>query len=131
MIAQLPALVTLLTLLLLFGCMWVVGRARERLGIQAPAVSGDPYFERALRVQANTMESTMMFLPALWLAAHYGFPLWAGLLGLVWLAGRVAYARAYLRAPGGRGSGFMLGMLAWASLMALAAWGVARAALLG
>ncbi|HEY1589317.1 MAG TPA: MAPEG family protein, partial [Rhodanobacter sp.] len=92
---HLPALVTLLTVLLLLGTMWVVGRARDKYGIKAPAVSGDPAFERAYRVQMNTLENTVMFLPVLWLAATYGFSGWAGIAGLVWLVGRVWYALAY------------------------------------
>jgi uncharacterized MAPEG superfamily protein len=96
MIQNLPALVTLLTVLLQFATMWAVGRARGKYGIHAPAISGHPAFERAYRVQMNTLESTVMFLPALWLAAHYGYVLWGGVAGLVWIVGRVWYAWAYL-----------------------------------
>ena len=92
MTSQLPAVVTLLTLLLMFATVWMVGRARERYGIKAPSISGDPAFERAWRVQMNTLENAVMFIPALWLAAQYVDPLWAGIAGLVWLAGRVWYA---------------------------------------
>ena len=42
----------------------------------------DPAFERAYRVQMNTLESTVMFLPTLWLAANYGFSGWAGVAEL-------------------------------------------------
>jgi glutathione S-transferase len=130
MVQHLPALVTLLTMLLLFGCMVAVGLARTRYGVEAPAISGEPGFERAWRVQMNTLENTVMFLPALWLATHYGFPLWAGVIGLVWLLGRAWYALSYLKDARRRGPGFMLSMLAWAALMALAAWGIGRAMLL-
>lgn len=130
MAQHLPALVTLLTMLLLFGCMTAVGLARTRYGIEAPAISGDARFERAWRVQMNTLENTVMFLPALWLAAHYGFALWAGMAGLVWLLGRSWYALAYLKEASRRSAGFLLSMLAWAVLMALAAWGLGRAMLL-
>jgi uncharacterized MAPEG superfamily protein len=128
---HLPALVTLLTVLLLFGTMWAVGRARDKYGIKAPAVSGDPAFERAYRVQMNTLESTVMFLPALWLAANYGFSGWAGVAGLVWLVGRVWYALTYLKDAGKRGPGFMLGMLGWAAALVMASIGVFRVLLLG
>lgn len=128
---HLPALVTLLTVLLLFGTMYVVGRARTRHGIKAPATSGDPAFERAYRVQMNTLESTVMFLPVLWLAASYGFSGWAGIAGLVWLVGRVWYALAYLKDPAKRGPGFGVAMLAWFALLLMAAVGVVRAMMVG
>ena len=82
MIQNLPALVTLLTVLLQFGTMYAVGKARGKYGIAAPAVAGHPAFERAYRVQMNTLENTVMFLPVLWLAANYGFTGWAGLIGM-------------------------------------------------
>jgi len=128
---HLPALVTLLTMLLLLGTMFAVGRARGVHGIKAPAVSGHPAFERAYRVQMNTLEATVLFLPTLWLAAYYGFSGWAGVAGLIWLAGRVWYALAYLQDASKRGGGFTLGMLGWAALLVMAGIGVTRAMLLG
>jgi uncharacterized MAPEG superfamily protein len=128
---QLPALVTLLTVLLLFGTMWVVGHARGKYGIKAPATSGHPAFERAYRVQMNTLEQTVMFLPTLWLAATYGFSGWAGIAGLVWLLGRAWYALAYLKDPAKRGPGFALGMLGWIALLVMAGIGVVRAMSVG
>ncbi len=126
----LSALVTLLTVLLLFACAFVVGRARVKYGIKAPAVSGHPAFERAYRVQMNTLEGAVMFLPTLWLATLYGFGGWAGGAGLVWIVGRVWYALAYVRDAASRGPGFVLGMLAWLVLLLMAVYGVGRAMLL-
>jgi len=126
---QLPALVTLLTVLLLFGTMWAVGHARGKYGIKAPATSGHPAFERAYRVQMNTLEQTVMFLPTLWLAANYGFGGWAGIAGLVWLVGRAWYALAYLKDPAKRGPGFALGMLGWIALLVMAGIGMVHAAM--
>ena len=127
MTSQLPAVVTLLTLLLMFATVWMVGRARERYGIKAPSISGDPAFERAWRVQMNTLENAVMFIPALWLASQYVDPLWAGIAGLVWLAGRVWYALAYVRDATRRGPGYMVSMIAWAALMLMAAGGIGMA----
>ncbi|HWU75725.1 MAG TPA: MAPEG family protein [Rhodanobacter sp.] len=128
---QLPALVTLLTVLLLLGTVWAVGHARGKYVIKAPAITGHPAFERAYRVQMNTLEQTVMFLPTLWLAANYGFSGWAGIAGLVWLAGRTWYAAAYLNDAAKRGPGFMLGMLALAALLVMACIGVVRAMSVG
>ena len=128
---HLPALVTLLTVLLLFGTMFVVGRMRMRHGIKAPATSGHPAFDRAYRVQMNTLEGAVMFLPTLWLAATYGFSGWAGIAGLVWVVGRVWYAWSYMKDPASRGPGFAVAMMAWVALLVMAAIGVCRALMLG
>ena len=128
---QLPDLVTLLTVLLMIGTMWVVGRARVRHGIKAPAISGHPAFERAYRVQMNTLEQALMFLPLLWLAATHGFTGWAGIAGLVWLVGRIWYAVAYLNDPAKRGPGFGISMLAQLALLVMAIVGISRAMMVG
>lgn len=129
---ELPALVTLLTVLLLFGTLFITGKARGKYDIKAPATSGHPAFECAYRVQMNTIEATVMFLPALWLAATHGFGgLWAGTAGLIWLIGRVWYALAYLKDPTKRGGGFGLSMLAWAALVVMAGIGIVHAMMIG
>lgn len=129
--SHLPALVTLVTVLLSLGTVFAVGRAREKYGIKAPAVSGHPAFERAYRVQMNTLENTVMFLPTLWLAANYGFTGWAGIAGLVWLVGRIWYAVAYLGDAGKRGPGYLVSMLGLAALLLMACIGVIRVMMLG
>jgi glutathione S-transferase len=131
MIQNLPELVALLTVLLQFGTMYAVGHARGKYRIEAPAVSGHPVFERAYRVQLNTLESTVMFLPVLWLAAHYGFVLWGGVAGLVWVLGRVWYALAYLQDAKKRGPGYLVSMVGWGALVVMAALGLGRAMLVG
>ena len=131
MLQQLPALVTLLTVLLMAGTAFAVGRARGKYGIKAPATGGHPAFERAFRAQMNTLEASLMFLPLLWLAAHYGLGGWAGLAGLVWVAGRVWYAAAYLKEASKREGGFVLGSLALLVVLGLAAFGTCRALLAG
>ncbi len=125
----LTALIAVLTVLLLLITSAIVGRARGRYGIQAPAVTGHPAFERAFRVQANTQEAVLMFLPTLALAAWLGDPRLAAAFGAVWLLARVWYAVAYLRDPARRGPAFALGMLMQIALllqvlvaMAGAAW---------
>lgn len=128
---HLPALVTLLTVLLLFATMWAVGHARGKYAVKAPATTGDPAFERAYRVQMNTLEATVMFLPTLWLAATYGFTGWAGVAGLVWLVGRAWYALAYLQDASRRGPGYLVSMLGWAATLVMACIGVARAMMVG
>jgi hypothetical protein len=119
-----PALVTLATLLLLFGCAWLVGAARGKYKVSAPTTTGPVEFESAYRVQMNTLENAVIFLPALWLAAIYFNPRIAAALGAVWVLARVWYAFAYARNPTSRGAPFVVAFVAWAALMALATWGV-------
>ncbi|MGH8182867.1 MAG: MAPEG family protein [Rhodanobacteraceae bacterium] len=123
---HLPDLVVLLTVLLLLAVTSLTGRARGKYGIRAPATSGHPMFERTYRIQMNTLEHTVMFLPALWLAARWGNPAWAGILGLVWIVGRIWYVPAYLREPAAREKPFALAAFALLLLVVLAVWGVIR-----
>lgn len=121
-----PSLVSLACSLLLFACSAYVGRCRIKFGIQAPATSGHPQFEIAYRIQMNTLENSVAFLPALWVFALYLSTLWATLLGGGWLLARVWYALAYARDPKTRGPGFGLSMLCFGALGLGGAWGVLR-----
>jgi uncharacterized MAPEG superfamily protein len=101
-------LVTILALLQYFAFGFLVGKARVRYGIKAPATGGNEIFERYNRVHVNTLETLVVFLPALWLAASYERPLWVALIGLVYLVGRVIYLQAYVANPGSRSLGYSL-----------------------
>ena len=59
---ELVAIVAVIQLIA-FGAL--TGRARARAGLKAPAVTGDEGFERMYRVQMNTLEVMIAFLPAL------------------------------------------------------------------
>ena len=111
------ALITLLSVLLLSIAMALVGRARSRYKITAPATTGNVDFERVFRAHQNTIEQLVMFLPVLWLATLYCHEQWAAWAGYAWLLGRVWYLFAYVRPGGNRGGGFMLAMLAWLALL--------------
>lgn len=119
-----PALITLATLLLLFGCICLVSAARGRHKVRAPATIGPEEFERVFRVQMNTLENVVIFLPALWLASIYFSPRIAAAIGAVWVVARIWYAFAYPRNPGDRGAPFVIASIAWGALMVLAAWGL-------
>lgn len=88
-----------------------VGRARGLCKVPAPATSGHPVFERHFRVQMNTLELLVVFLPLLWLCSVHVSQLWIGLIGAVYLAGRVLYRISYVADPGRRTLGFVLSML--------------------
>lgn len=121
------ALVTLLSLVFYLVTSVQVGRARGRFGVDAPAMTGHPEFERLVRVQANTLEWLVIYLPSLWLFAAYVEPRVAAGLGAVWIVGRLIYARAYARDPGTRRTGFMIQTLATAVLLVGALIGVVMA----
>ncbi len=123
---RLPALVTIGVVVLLFITAWNVGKARSRYGIAAPATSGNADFERVFRVQMNTLENAMMFLPALWVFAAFINEVWAAEIGVVWLAARFWYAIAYAKAASRRGPAFGLSMLAITVLTLGGAWGIAK-----
>lgn len=122
----LTSIVTLLVLLLMFATAANVGRARGLYGIKAPAVTGHEMFERAFRIQMNTLESAAVMLPALWLYAGFIGDRGAGMMGAIWLVARIWYALAYYSDPVKRHRGFGLSFLAFAGLWLGALWGVAR-----
>jgi glutathione S-transferase len=111
--------ITLLALLQFFFFLQLVGMARGRYGIKAPAVTGNEIFERYFRVQMNTMEQLIVFLPALWIASLY--PLvayyWIALIGAVYLIGRFIYQRSYVADPDKRSLGFALSALPIVALL--------------
>jgi len=121
------ASVTLLALLVYFALTVNVGRARGRYGIKAPAVTGNENFERAYRVQMNTLEQLVFFLPALWLYAALVSDAGAAVGGFIWVIGRIIYALAYTSDPATRGRGVMITMLAQIGLFLGAVYGVVRA----
>ena len=122
----LTSLVTLLVILLLFITGLNVGRARGKYGIKAPAVAGHEMFDRAFRIQMNTLEQAVLMLPALWLYGGLIGDKGAGMMGAAWIAGRVWYAIAYQKDPAKREGGFIVGFLAFAGLWLGAAWGVVQ-----
>jgi len=83
----------------------LVGRARAKFGIHAPAMTGHPEFERTNRVHVNTLENLIIFIPAVWIFATYVSVRWAAILGFVFVAARVIYAFGYLRAAEKRSIG--------------------------
>ena len=124
---HLAAIDTILAVFVTFVLAGLVGRARHKYKIEAPAMVGHPDFERTCRTHMNTVESLVMFLPALWVAAiFYGgpIPFW---IGLVWIAGRIVYAFGYAQQNTQmRGPGAGLSFLSILTLLALGTLGALR-----
>jgi glutathione S-transferase len=112
---------------LAFGFM--VGGARVKYGVAAPAISGNEVFERYFRVQQNTLEQLVAFVPGIWLFGVYISPLWAAALGAVFIVGRAIYAAGYIRDPKARGAGFGLTFLPNVILLAGGFYGAVRSLL--
>ncbi|EFC40689.1 predicted protein [Naegleria gruberi] len=92
-----------------------VGRARSKYGVFAPAVSGHPEFEKALRIQMNGLEYLPVVITSMWSTALITQnDVLAGGMGLTYLSGRILYGITY---PDKRRAGFltlffsMLGLL--------------------
>ena len=128
---QLTGLVTLLAILIAIGFAILVARTRRATGIEAPAMGGEPRLDRALRVQGNTVEGFIVFIPALWLAALY-FQGWVPpIIGLVWCLGRLIYAIGYMADAKKRHIGFAICIFSVLALVALAGYGIVSGMLAG
>ncbi len=104
-------LIAVLAVMQLIFFSVLVGRARGTYGVKAPAVSGHEMFERAYRVQMNTLELMVAFLPALFIASKYWPETYVAIAGAVYLLGRFIYWRSYVAAPASRALGFALSMI--------------------
>jgi glutathione S-transferase len=118
------ALVTLVLLGQYVVFMALCGKARAQGGVKAPAVTGDQTFERAYRVQMNTLEQLAITLPSMWICGHYFDPMWAAGFGLVFFFGRILYRAAYMADPQRRGPGMIIGFLANVALILTGLWGL-------
>ncbi|MEB3342336.1 MAPEG family protein [Okeania sp.] len=106
-----PSLVTVASLLMYFVVTLNVGRARAKYKIMPPQMSGDENFERVVRVQQNTVEQLILFLPSLWLFSLFVSALWGAIIGAIWVVGRILFAWGYYQAAEKRVVGFGISSL--------------------
>lgn len=106
------AIVSALALLEYMGISMLVGRARAKYGIKAPATSGHDVFDRTFRVHQNTLEQLAVFLPSLWLFGTFVSEGWGALIGLAFIVGRALYVQGYIADAEKRGTGFLIGFVA-------------------
>lgn len=124
---DLAAFITAFSLLLYVVLSFKVGAARGKYGVHAPATTGNEAFERVYRVQMNTLEQLVFFLPSLWLFAMYvQLPLLQGILGAGWIIGRMIYAKAYYKAAEKRVAGFIISLTSASLLLIGGIYGVVR-----
>lgn len=114
---EIVAMVTVVSLLQYAVFALLVTSARKRTGIVAPQVSGHPEFERYFRVQQNTLERLVIFIPALWIFSTFADAKIGACLGGLFIVARALYCAAYVIDPQKRGVGYVLGEVANTVLM--------------
>lgn len=112
---------------IVFGIM--VGMARGRFNVAAPAVAGHPTFERLFRVHQNSLEMLIAFIPGVWLYGWWVSQTWATALGILFIAARIIYAIQYVRDPKTREIGAGLSFLVIIILVVGDLYSVVRLAL--
>jgi uncharacterized membrane protein YecN with MAPEG domain len=118
------ALVTIAALVFYAYTALKVNEMRRKHNVIAPATTGAPEFERAFRVQMNTLENLIIFLPLLWLAGTF-FNRWVAVaLGIAWIVGRVLYMQGYMEASDRRETGALVQGAAMAFLGIVSILGV-------
>jgi glutathione S-transferase len=108
---ELPAVVTILALVEYMVFTFRAGFSRSKFGVVAPATSGNPEWERLFRVQQNTLEQLIVFIPVLWIFSYFVSPFYGAAIGCVLLVGRILYSLAYVKEPSTRAIGFVSGFL--------------------
>jgi len=102
---------TLVIMLALTQYIFFVGKTgqfRGKYEVNAPTCTGDVNFECMFRIQQNTMEQLVIFIPALLAFSYFVSPVWGPCLGLVFIVGRFVYFQTYLNDPTTRGPGMMM-----------------------
>jgi glutathione S-transferase len=117
-------LVAILAIVQYLAFVILTGRARGQSGLKAPTMTGHDGFERMYRVQMNTLETMVAFLPSLFLAGKYWPEYVVAGLGVVYLIGRVIYWRSYVKNPSTRALGFSLSFLPTVALVVLTVVGI-------
>jgi glutathione S-transferase len=101
-------LIVALALLQFCAFLTAVGRAREKFHVAAPATTGNEVFERYFRVQMNTLELLIVFVPAIWMFGFYVSAHVAAGLGAIYIIGRGIYFFSYVKDPKKRSLGYAL-----------------------
>ena len=104
-------LVVVLALLEYLLFMMLTGKARAEHNVPAPATTGNEIFERCFRVQQNTIEQLVIFIPSIYMFGAYADAVAAAIIGVFFILGRAVYARGYIKDPKKRGPGMMITML--------------------
>lgn len=120
----LTATVTLLAMILYFVLIMRVGMRRGKLNIPGTELNLPHDLAVAQRVQINTTEHLVLFLPLLWMAASLSSDGYAACVGAVWVLGRIVYAAGYTRSFAGRTPGLLINVISYLFLAGGIVWGL-------
>jgi glutathione S-transferase len=121
---------TLIVLLALLQYVWFtarVGATRGKYNVNAPACEGDETWNRLFRIQQNTMEQLIIFVPATYAFALYLSELWVLLPGLAFIVARFLYSSEYASDPKTRTPGMAITLLSNVVLVLGALFGLMKA----
>lgn len=88
-----------------------VGYFRAKLEVHAPKTTGNEKWERLFRVQQNTMEQLIIFIPATYFFSSIISDEWVLLPGIIFIIGRALYSASYISNPNGRGLGMIMSFI--------------------
>ncbi len=95
----------------------ITGTSRSKHGVHPPKTTGNETWERLFRIQQNTLEQLIVFVPGVVAFAWFVSPKWVIVPGVAFIAGRQLYSWSYLKDPKGRGPGFAMTFLSNAALV--------------
>ena len=102
------ALVILVALLQFIYFTGRVGFLRGKYSVNAPKTVGNDDWEGLYRVQQNTMEQLVIFIPSMVTFNLYVSEQWVLLPGITFIVGRQVYSHLYIKDPASRGPGMIL-----------------------
>ena len=105
-------IIIMLSLLQYTYFSFLVGASRGKREVSAPKIAGNELWERSFRVQQNTLEQLIVFVPGVLAFSVYVSSTWVFLPGAAYLVGRQIYAYLYVKDPASRAPGFLLSFLA-------------------
>lgn len=114
---QYTALIILLALCQYAFFLARTGFGRTKYNVPAPDMTGNDTWERILRVQQNTAEQLILFIPATVAFAHYVNHFWVLAPGLMFLLGRQYYSHMYIKNPNKRAAGMIISFLSSMSMV--------------
>ncbi len=84
------------------------GFSRTKYGVHGPKTVGHDIWERIYRVQQNTLEQLVIFIPGIVIFSMYVSETWVLLPGILFIIGRQVYYHLYIKNPESRGPGMVL-----------------------